>query len=109
MPSPLVIAALWVLTSASWAILLPIQRAVVAEVNNHRVGRGLSLLTNFEILGAAAGALLAGLLYEGGAWQLSCLVFAGIILSGAVFGPLALTKVGVRNRPVPDPEVMSTG
>ena len=30
-PSPLLIAALWVLTSASWAILLPIQRAVVAE------------------------------------------------------------------------------
>ncbi len=98
-PSPLVIAALWVLTSAAWAILLPIQRAVVAEVNGHRVGRGMSLLTNFEMLGAAAGALLAGLLYEGGSWQLSCLIFAGIILSGTVLGPLALTKLGVRDRP----------
>ncbi|KUM32501.1 hypothetical protein AR539_18360 [Arthrobacter sp. EPSL27] len=53
--SPLMVAALWVLTSASWAILLPIQRAVVAEVNGHRVGRGLGLLTNFWMLGAAAG------------------------------------------------------
>jgi MFS family permease len=106
-PSPLVIAALWVLTSASWAILLPIQRAVVAEVNGHRVGRGLSLLTNFEMLGAAAGALLAGLLYEGGSWQLSCLIFAGIILSGTVLGPLALKKLGVRDRPDPDVAVVT--
>jgi MFS family permease len=106
-PSPLVIAALWVLTSASWAILLPVQRAVVAEVNGHRVGRGLSLLTNSEMLGAAAGSLLAGLLYEGGSWQLSCLIFAGIILSGTVLGPLALTKLGVRDRPAPDVAVAS--
>jgi predicted MFS family arabinose efflux permease len=101
-PSPLVIAALWVLTSASWAILLPIQRAVVAEVNGHRVGRGMSLLSNSEMLGAAAGSLLAGLLYDGGSWQLSCLIFAGIILSGTVLGPLALTKLGVRDRPAAD-------
>ena len=101
-PSPVVIAALWVLTSASWAILLPIQRAVVAEVNGHRVGRGLGLLTNFEMLGAAAGALLAGLLYEAGSWQLSCLIFAGIILSGTVLGPIALKNLGVRDRPGPD-------
>ncbi|MET4136721.1 MFS transporter [Pseudarthrobacter sp. PvP090] len=106
-PSPVVIAALWVLTSASWAILLPIQRAVVAEVNGHRVGRGLSLLTNFEMLGAAAGALIAGLLYEGGSWQLSCLIFAGIILSGTVLGPLALRKLGVRDRPGPDVAVVT--
>ena len=98
-PSPLVIAALWVLTSAAWAMLLPIQRAVVAEVNGHRMGRGMGLLTNFEMLGAAAGALLAGLLYEGGSWQLSCLIFAAIILSGTVLGPLALTTLGVRDRP----------
>lgn len=100
-PGPLVIAALWVLTSASWAILLPIQRAVVAEVNGHRVGRGMSLLTNSEMLGAAAGSLLAGLLYDGGSWQLSCLIFAGIILSGTILGPLALKKLGVRDRPAP--------
>lgn len=31
-----------------------------------------------------AWVLLAGLLYESGSWQLSCLVFAGIILSGTV-------------------------
>ena len=107
-PSPLVIAALWVLTSASWAILLPIQRAVVAEVNSHRVGRGLSLLTNSEMIGAAAGSLLAGLLYEAGSWQLSCLIFAGIILSGTVLGPLALTKLGVRDRPDPNAAVLNS-
>lgn len=108
-PSPLVIAALWVLTSASWAILLPIQRAVVAEVNRHRVGRGMSLLTNSEMLGAAAGSLLAGLLYDGGSWQLSCLIFAGIILSGTVLGPLALTKLGVRDRPAADLAAVNSG
>lgn len=99
MPSPLAIAALWVLTCASWVILLPIQRAVVAEVSAPQVGRGLSLLGNAEILGAAAGSLLAGLLYDGGSWALPCLVFAGIILSGAALGPLALRKLGVRDRP----------
>lgn len=98
-PGPLVIAALWVLTSAAWAMLLPVQRAAVAEVNGHRVGRGMSLLTTSEMLGAAAGSLLAGLLYEGGSWQLACLVLAGLILSGSVLGPLALTKLGVRDRP----------
>lgn len=106
-PGPLVIAALWVLTSASWAILLPIQRAVVAEVNGHRVGRGMSLLTNSEMLGAAAGSLLARLLYEVGSWQLSCLIFAGVILSGTILGPLALTKLGVRGRPAPGLAVAS--
>ena len=108
-PSPLVIAALWVLTSAAWAILLPIQRAVVAEVNGHRVGRGMSLLTTSEMFGAAAGALVAGLLYEGGSWQLSCLIFAGIIASGSVLGPRALTKLGVRDRPESGVKVVNSG
>ena len=89
--------------------MLPIQRAVVAEVNRHRVGRGMSLLTNSEMLGAAAGSLLAGLLYDGGSWQLSCLIFAGIILSGTVLGPLALTKLGVRDRPAADLAVVNSG
>ncbi|MBD8042546.1 MFS transporter [Arthrobacter sp. Sa2BUA2] len=101
-PSPLAIAALWTLTSASWAILLPIQRAVAAEVSAPRTGRGLGLLSNAELLGAAAGSLLAGLLYDGGSWALPCLVFAGIILSGTVLGPLALRRLGVRDRPAPE-------
>ena len=54
-----------------------------------------------------AWRLLAGLLYESGSWQLSCLVFAGIILSGTVLGPLALMKLGVRDRPAPDVAVTS--
>ena len=107
-PGTLVIAALWVLTCAAWAMLLPIQRAVVAEVSGHRVGRGMSLLTNSEMLGAATGALLAGLLYEGGSWQLSCLIFAGLIASGSVLGPRALKKLGVRDRPESGVTVVGT-
>ncbi|MBD7994715.1 MFS transporter [Arthrobacter sp. Sa2CUA1] len=103
-PGPLAIAALWTLTSASWAILLPIQRAVAAEVSAPRTGRGLSQLSNAELLGAAAGSLLAGLLYDGGTWALPCLVFAGIILSGAILGPLALRRLGVCDRPAPEAE-----
>lgn len=103
-PTPILIAALWVLTSAAWAILLPIQRAIVAEVNPNQVGRGMSLLTNAELIGAAAGSLLAGLLYDGGSWMLSCLVFAAVILSGVVLGPIALSMLGVRDKPDPKEE-----
>ena len=103
-PNPFVIAALWMLTSASWAIVVPIHGAIVAEVNKHAVGRGMGSLGNAGMLGAAAGALLAGSLYEAGSWQASCLVFAGILFCGTVLGPLMLAKLGVRNRPAAEPE-----
>ncbi|MFZ3417961.1 MFS transporter [Arthrobacter sp. 3Tela_A] len=107
-PSPLLIAALWVLTCASWALLIPMHGAVVAEAGDHRLGRGMALLSNAGLIGAAAGSLLAGFLYDGAPWLLSCLVLGAVILSGAALGPMVLHRMGVRDRPdnpavAPDP------
>lgn len=100
-PGPGAIAGLWVLTSAAWAALVPIQQAAVAEVSGARAGRGMSLLGNAALAGSAAGSLLAGALYELSSWQWVCIVFAVVIAAGAVLGPWALGAVGVRDRPVP--------
>lgn len=107
-PAPLVIAVLWVLTCASWALLIPMHGTIVAETGSVRLGRGMALLSNAGLIGAAAGSLLAGLLYDDGSWLVSCLVLAAVILSGAILGPLALNRMGVRDRPdspavAPDP------
>ena len=98
-PSPLVIAALWVLTCASWAMLIPMHGAVVAEAGGARLGRGMALLSNAGLIGAAAGSLLAGFLYDDGSWPASCLVLGAVILSGAVLGPAVLNRMGIRDRP----------
>ena len=68
----------------------------------------MALLSNAGLIGAAAGSLLAGFLYDGAPWLLSCLVLGAVILSGAALGPMVLHRMGVRDRPdnpavAPDP------
>ncbi|MSR97729.1 hypothetical protein FYJ28_02695 [Arthrobacter sp. BL-252-APC-1A] len=71
----------------------------MAETGRVRLGRGMALLSNAGLIGAAAGSLLAGFLYDGGSWLVSCLVLGAVILSGSILGPLALNRMGVRDRP----------
>ncbi|WP_182112560.1 MFS transporter [Actinotalea sp. JY-7876] len=102
-PGPLVIAALWVLTATAWAALTPIHEAAVAHVSGTRTGRGMSLLGNAGLAGAATGSLLAGALYEATSWQVVCGLLAALIAVGAIAGPLALARLGVPDRPRPAP------
>lgn len=81
------------------ALLPPMYGEVAAELNPRRLGRAMSILGNAGLLGSAIGSLLAGFLYAGGSWLAACLVFAAVLLAGGVLGPLALAKIGVRDRP----------
>lgn len=98
-PGPVVVAGLWVLSSAAWAALTPIHEAAVAEfADPARTGRGMSLLGNAALAGGAVGSAAAGALYGATSWAVVCGVLAGLLLLGAAAGPWALRRTGVRDR-----------
>ncbi len=99
-PNPLIIAVCWVLAAVAWAVVIPIQQAVIAEASGHtHLGRGMGWFESAELCGALIGVLAAGIVYELGSWEIACLAFAAIILSGAVIIPAAVRKLGVPNHP----------
>ncbi|WP_250444250.1 MFS transporter [Actinotalea sp. C106] len=98
-PGPVAVAVLWVLASAGWAALAPLQEAVVAEACEDRVGRGMSLLGNAALVGATVGVMAGGALYEAFSWAWACLAL-GLVAGGtAVLGPRALRAMGVPDQP----------
>lgn len=102
-PGPAVIAALWILCGAAWAMLMPIEQAVIAEAAPGQVGRAMGIYTSAGLIGAAIGAFAAGLLYEFSSWQAACLISGLIILSGAALGPWAIRRLGVQDIPTEQP------
>ncbi|WP_250009234.1 MFS transporter [Actinoplanes sp. M2I2] len=102
-PNPWVIAALWILSGAAWAAVIPIQQAVIAEASGSRVGRGMGAYEAAVLLGGLIGSLAAGVLYDAGPWALACLLAAAVILSGAVLVPWSVRAVGVADVPPPTP------
>lgn len=109
-PGPITMAVLWVGTGVAWATTAPIHQAVVTELSGDRVGRGMSLSVNAGLVGAALGALGAGVAYDWGTWPLACLACAAAIVVVGVLGPKAFTRLGVRDRPTAetDPVVGSS-
>jgi DHA1 family multidrug resistance protein-like MFS transporter len=104
-PNPVVIAICWVLAGAAWAIVLPVQQAIIAEAaGQSHLGRGLGRYESATLLGALIGSVAAGLLYDGGSWALGCLAAAAVILAGALFVPAAVRRLGVPDKPVPPRE-----
>lgn len=101
-PNPVVIAVLWVLSATALAAVTPVQQAVVAEVCGTSLGRGLGLYESASLTGGAVGALLAGVLYQASSWAAACLVFAAIILAGAVVLPWSLRALDVVDIPHED-------
>src|SRR5690625_789802 len=70
-PTPAIIAVCWVLTGAAWAVVLPVQQAVIAEASGRSyLGRGLGWYESASLAGALIGSLAAGYLYELGTWQI---------------------------------------
>lgn len=104
-PTPAIIAVCWVLTGTAWAVVLPVQQAVIAEASGHtHLGRGLGWYESASLVGALIGSLAAGYLYELGTWQIACLVSAAVILSGAVIMPAAVRALRVAQYPrTPEP------
>lgn len=101
-PSPLLIAALWILSAAAWAAIIPIEQSVIAEVTGKRAGQGFGLYESASLAGAGVGALLAGLSYETTTWQVACILFAAVIAAGAIITPWAVHRSGVANIPRDD-------
>lgn len=108
-PSALLIAALWILSAAAWAAIIPIEQSVIAEVAGERAGKGFGLYESARLAGAGGGALVAGVSYEATTWQISCIMFAAVIASGAIITPAAVRHSGVTNIPIDDanPEMAS--
>ncbi|MEO3749481.1 MFS transporter [Streptomyces sp. B6B3] len=102
-PNPWVIAGLWVLSGVAWAVVIPVQEAVIAEASGGRIGRGMGLYEAAALVGAAVGALAAGILYDASSWTVACLVASCIILAGAVVVPRAVRSLGVAEHPPPAP------
>ncbi|WP_456789202.1 MFS transporter [Cellulomonas sp. P5_C5] len=99
-PGPVAIAALWVLTGAAWAAVVPIHEAAVTELSaSNRTARGMSLLGNAALAGGAVGAAAAGVLYGATSWAAVCVALAGVLAVCAVAGPWALRRIGLRDRP----------
>lgn len=96
---PLVIAALWILCGVAWALVIPIEQAVITEKHPHQIGAAMGVYTAATLIGAAIGASLAGILYDAASWQLTCFVAGAIILSGAAVGPWAIRKLGAADKP----------
>ncbi|MCC3270960.1 MFS transporter [Arthrobacter gengyunqii] len=104
--SPVLISVLWILSGVAFAVLMPIEQAVVAEAAPNNVGTAMGVYTAVGLLSAAAGAIAAGVLYEFSSWQAACLVSGALILSGAVLGPWAIGKLGVADVPVEESPVI---
>lgn len=56
-PHPYAIAALWILSGLSWAAVMPIQQAVIAEASGPHTGRGMGVYESAGLFGALLGAL----------------------------------------------------
>ncbi|WAP51702.1 MFS transporter [Arthrobacter sp. ATA002] len=97
--SPVLISVLWILSGVAWAVLMPIEQAVVAEAAPDSVGTAMGVYTAVGLLSGAVGAIAAGVLYEFSSWQAACLVSAALILCGAVLGPWAIRRLGVADVP----------
>ena len=101
-PSPPWIAALWVLSAATWSCVIPVEQSVIAEAAGcTHLGRGLGLYEAACLAGATIGSLAAGFLYESGSWLLACTACAVIIASGAVLVPAAVKRLGATDHPAP--------
>ncbi|WP_394253493.1 MFS transporter [Arthrobacter pityocampae] len=96
---PVVIAALWILCGVAWAVVIPIEQAVITEKHPNQTGAAMGIYTAATLIGSAIGAALAGLLYDAASWQLTCLIAGAIILSSAALGPWAIRTLGVADKP----------
>ncbi|GAB3534883.1 hypothetical protein GCM10027403_11650 [Arthrobacter tecti] len=98
-PSPALIAALWILSAGAWAAIIPIEQSVIAEVSGERAGKGFGLYESARLAGAGAGAVLAGVSYETTNWQVACFLFGFAIATGAIITPWAIQRSGAENFP----------
>jgi MFS family permease len=95
-PSIFLLAVLWTVESVGWAIAAPAEEAMVADLTGRSVrGRGYGLYTLSASLGAVAGPLLGGWLYDVVGERIPFYLNGVVLLIGAV---LVLIMFGNKNR-----------
>jgi MFS family permease len=95
-PSIFLLAVLWTVESVGWAIAAPAEEAMVADLTGRSVrGRGYGLYTLSASLGAVAGPLLGGWLYDAVGERIPFYLNGVVLLIGAV---LVLIMFGNKNR-----------
>ncbi|MGW8429682.1 MFS transporter [Curtobacterium citreum] len=97
-PPVILVAALWIIVSASLALLYPLQKTLVSEVSGRRVARGMSLQANADTIGAAVGVVVVGAIVDDGRWAPAFLACAFIILGGAALAPWVIDRTGQERR-----------
>ncbi|EKU46247.1 MFS transporter [Brevibacterium casei] len=78
-PGPVAVAVLWILSALCFSLLVPLLERLVAEVSGGHAGRGFGWYQSADLLGSAAGALAAGLLFGAGLWEVAT-IGAGLLL-----------------------------
>ncbi|MFF8893020.1 MFS transporter [Brevibacterium casei] len=78
-PGPVALAVLWILSALCFSLLVPLLERLVAEVSGVHAGRGFGWYQSTDLLGSAAGALAAGLLFGAGLWEVAT-IGAGLLL-----------------------------
>ncbi len=103
--NPVVIGALWAVSAVCLAAAIPVEQTVAAEASDGSLGRGMGIYQSANLLGAVLGPLSAGALYQSGGWRGACVGAAVVLVAGAALVPAALRRVGVPDRPPPQPSV----
>ncbi|MFC0625196.1 MFS transporter [Kribbella deserti] len=100
----IVIAGLWILSAASYAVAIPTEQAIVADAAGLGLGRAMGIYESATLLGATIGAVTAGFLYQtGNGWQTASLAAAALLLLTAAFVRPALRATNTPNHPAPAP------
>ncbi len=97
-PPVILIAALWIIMSASLALLYPLQKTLVSEASGARVARGMSLQANADTIGAAVGVVAVGAIVADGRWAPAFATCAVVILGGAALAPWVINRMGKEYR-----------
>ncbi|WP_082509702.1 MFS transporter [Curtobacterium sp. Leaf154] len=97
-PPVILVAALWIVVSASLALLYPLQKTLVTEASGRRVARGMSLQANADTIGAAVGVVVVGAIVDDGRWIPAFLACAVIMLGGAALVPWVIDRTGQERR-----------
>ena len=90
-PVTVALAVLWVLSALCWSLLIPLLERLVVEVSGSRPGAGFGHYQSAELLGAACGSLLAGVLYTAGLWIPATLGAAVALIAAAALGAKTLS------------------
>lgn len=89
-PGAVTLAVLWVLAAVCWSLLIPLLERLVAEVSGNRSGTGFGHYQSADLLGAACGSLLAGVLYTAGLWTAATIGTAVVLIVAAALGTISL-------------------